>query len=382
MLGKKIRFNDKGKLTILQVSDAQDMHIPRKAMFKMLEKVYDKVKPDLVILTGDNILGNHIDDARFLNRKNTKSKEETLERMKKALRFLLKPINDRKIPFAMIFGNHDDMNCITKEEQAEIYKSYKYCVGFSQDDESPDCATYNLPIYSSGSNEMKYNLWMLDSAWHDKKSDNCFSYVKEEAVQWYIKKSEQLEKENGKKIMSLMFQHIPFQETRELFKPCDKNTKGAVPNRKDKNYYVLDSEKASGYALEFPEVCEKNVGQLDAIKQRKDVCGIVFGHDHTNSFTAQIDGVNIIQTPGASFRCYGTPVTRGVRVFTIDENEPESLETYTIGYFDLFGKNFKSILRYIFNADEMEKTKTIIIALLCLIGSGLLVSIILSMFGY
>ena len=63
MYKDKLRFNKNGKFTILQVSDAQDMHIPRKAMFKMLDKVYDKVSPDLIVLTGDNILGNHIDDA-------------------------------------------------------------------------------------------------------------------------------------------------------------------------------------------------------------------------------------------------------------------------------------------------------------------------------
>ena len=63
MYSEKLKFNKNGKFTILQVSDAQDMHIPRKAMFKMLDKTYDKVKPDLIVLTGDNILGNHIDDA-------------------------------------------------------------------------------------------------------------------------------------------------------------------------------------------------------------------------------------------------------------------------------------------------------------------------------
>ena len=39
MYKDKLRFNKNGKFTILQVSDAQDMHIPRKAMFKMLDKV-------------------------------------------------------------------------------------------------------------------------------------------------------------------------------------------------------------------------------------------------------------------------------------------------------------------------------------------------------
>ena len=45
MYKEKLKFNKDGKFTILQVSDAQDMHIPRKAMFKMLDKTaYRKEK--------------------------------------------------------------------------------------------------------------------------------------------------------------------------------------------------------------------------------------------------------------------------------------------------------------------------------------------------
>ncbi|MPN64754.1 hypothetical protein SDC9_212531 [bioreactor metagenome] len=95
-----------------------------------------------------------------------------------------------------------------------------------------------------------------------------------------------------------------------------------------------------------------------------------------------MDGINLIQTSGASFRSYGCPVSRGVRVFTIDEKDPASFETYTIGYFDLYGKNFKSIVSYIFNADEMEKTKAVIIGLASIVGIGIVASIILALLGY
>ena len=168
MYKDKLRFNKNGKFTILQVSDAQDMHIPRKAMFKMLDKVYDKVSPDLIVLTGDNILGNHIDDALIGKKKSATTKESVLKRMRKALGFLLDPIEKRNIPFAFIYGNHDDMNIISKKEQAEIYGEYNCCVPYNTDDDSVECDTYNIPIYSSKDDSMKYNIWMLDSAGSDE----------------------------------------------------------------------------------------------------------------------------------------------------------------------------------------------------------------------
>lgn len=384
MYKEKLRFNKDGKFTILQVSDAQDMHIPRKAMFKMLNKTYDKVKPDLIVLTGDNILGNHIDDALFGNRKSAKTKDAMLKRMRKALGLLLDPIEKRKLPFAFIYGNHDDMNIISKKEQAEIYGEYDYCVPYNTDDDSVDCDTYNIPIYSStDDNKMKYNIWMLDSAGSDENGNPTYGRVQPETIEWYERKSRQLRLENNGPVMSLMFQHIPVAETLSFFEKCNADDKGAIRFGED-TYLRLDPTKAKGYAFELEGNDEPDHGQLTAIKKCGDVCGLVFGHDHTNCFTGEIDGVNIIQTPGASFRSYGNMISRGTRVFVIDEKDPTVFETYTIGYFDLFGKKFSSVLGYIFSADEYEKVKALILALGGVIVVGLIVYIlaIFNLFGF
>lgn len=378
MYNKKLQFNKDGKFTILQVSDAQDLHIKRNAMFKMLDKVYDQVKPDLVVLTGDNILGNHLNDAPIGNRQNVKTKEGTFKRMRKALNHLLKPINDRKIPFAFIYGNHDDMNKISKKEQASIYGEYDYCVPYNTTDDSVDCDTYNVPIFASDDeSKMKYNIWMLDSAGADEEGKPTHCKVLKSTMDWYEKKSDELENENGEKIMSLMFQHVPCEEIKEFYVECDENDKGAIKRRSDGKFYKLDNTKAKGYSFEMEENDTPDCGQLDILRKHGDVCGLVFGHDHMNSFTGELDGVNIIQTSGASFRCYGNVISRGVRVFTIDENNTKSFETYQIGYFDLFGKGFLSGLRYIFSADEYEKIKALLIAVSSVVGIGLIVYILL-----
>lgn len=367
MYSKKLKFKENGKFIIMQVSDAQDMHIPRKAMLKMLNKAYKKVHPDLVVLTGDNILGNHINDAPIGKRKNVKTKEGTCKRMEKALRHILKPLEERKIPFAFLYGNHDDMNCVSKEEQAQFYKKYQYCVPFNETDKSVDCDTYNVPIYAKDGSTIQYNLWMLDSAGSDENGKSAYEGVQKKTVAWYERKSDELARENGGQLIpSLMFLHIPIPRVTELFERCNSEDKDAVQGPGG-NHYRLDRKKAKGYAFEYPINDTVNVtdsGLLEAVKRRSDVCAMVFGHDHMNSFVGEIDGVNIVQTSGASFRSYGNMISRGVRVFVLDEKDTSSFETYTISYFDLFDKNFISVLRYIFNADEYEKTKTVISILL------------------
>ena len=95
-----LKFNS-GKFTVLQVSDPQDMKYVRPAMVKMLNNAYDAVKPDLVLFTGDNILGNHLLDARIGNRQIASGKEATLKVMRESIDNIAAPLQRRGIPFAL-----------------------------------------------------------------------------------------------------------------------------------------------------------------------------------------------------------------------------------------------------------------------------------------
>ena len=129
----KIKFPESGKITIMQVSDPQDLHNVRHVMLRMLNKAYDTVKPDLVIFTGDNILGNHLDDPLIGSWRNTDTRV-TAKRMEKALNYILDPLDKRKIPYCMHYGNHDDMNGFSKQEQAEYYLKHEYFFGLNSED--------------------------------------------------------------------------------------------------------------------------------------------------------------------------------------------------------------------------------------------------------
>ena len=361
----------------MQVSDAQDLTFVRPTMIKMLNAAYDRVKPDLIVLTGDNILGNHLCDARFGSRKVIHDKEGEYEEMKRAIDVLMRHIAVRNIPFAMIYGNHDDMNRMTKEEQADIYRSYPTCVGLD-DPNSPECATYNVPIYSSDGSKLAFNLWMMDSAWEDKSDKKHYTMVKPEAIDWLIRKNEELKRENGgEAVPSILFQHIAIPEELELIEETDatprkklfkrynftSDGKQAVPGP-DGKFYKLKAG-CEGDFLEYPGIVEQN-GEFDAIKKCEGIKACVFGHDHPNSFSGFVDGIEIMQTPCASFRCYGAR-NKGVRVFELDESGEYS--TYLLDYKELLGNTPMTELRYIWDADDMVYRK---IGILATLGIGAL----------
>jgi hypothetical protein len=58
-------------------------------MLVMLNKACDELKPDLIVFTGDNILGNHLRDYRFSSKKKEMSREEEFAIMKRALAHIL-----------------------------------------------------------------------------------------------------------------------------------------------------------------------------------------------------------------------------------------------------------------------------------------------------
>lgn len=356
-----VKFNSSGKLVVMQVSDPQDMKYVRKAMVKMLDNAYDLIKPDLVVFTGDNILGNHLLDARIGNRKIASGKAATLEIMKDSIRHICAPLDKRKIPFAMIYGNHDDMNAVSKDEQADIYRSYSMCMPMNTRNGKVDCDTYNIPVYSRDGKKVMFNLWMLDSAWYDKFEDKCYTAIKPETVEWYKQTSAKLKEENGgETVPSLMFAHIPLPEITNLIEQCGPNDTGAVLTEK-KGWCRLKPDIARGTMLEYPCILEESSGLFDAVLECGDVKGIVSGHDHVNCFEGKYKGVDFIQTSCASFRCYGGDM-RGVRIFEIDERDPANYTTYCFNYSDLCGRGIGAKMRYFWDADELEKTKMTVLA--------------------
>ena len=354
----ELRFRD-GRFRILQVSDPQDMHYPRHSMIKMLDKAYDTIKPDLVVFTGDNVLSNHLLDARIGNRKSAEGWEATRDRMRKSLRIILEPLEKRNIPFGMIFGNHDDMCDMTKEEIIDLYREYSCFVGLTDTYGFGDIGTHNIPVYSGDT--AKFNLWMMDTSRQDKTLDKGFEGVTDKAVEWYVRQSNALKEQNGgEPVPSLMFQHIPMSEIDECVEECGADDEGAVKYYEEDRYIRLKPEKVnSGRLYEPTPGCKANYGQFDAVKQQGDVLAVVYGHHHMNMFDITHEGVRMIQTPAASFRCYGNSL-RGVRLFEIDEQTPDAFTTKHYTYFDLMGKTPASVTTYFIDADDLEKPRRIV----------------------
>ncbi len=331
----KLKFNN-GKFKILLFGDVHECEdyktsLNFKDMRKLMNAALDEYKPDLCVFLGDNC------ECDLYN--------ESPEEFRKMVIALCEPIINRKIPYALILGNHEhDHN--NEEGVVEVYKSLCGCI---TDNENPDIsgnANWKNLIYSSDGKTPKFCLWFIDSNNVCCNRDlSHYDYVHCDQIKWFEEESAKLRELNGGKPMpSFVFQHIPVPEEYDLMRKAKIweipwATRGY--GRKSKDFYVL-RKGAEGYLGEGPCSPEVNSGQFASWKKVGGVLGAFFGHDHLNDFSGYVDGIFLAQHKTAGFRAYTDGCRSCVRLITIDENDTSTF-TQELKHFKEFGLKSESL---------------------------------------
>ena len=310
-----LRFRKDGTFKILVLADVQDVYPIDDAMMAFLNESLDYVKPDLVVFDGDNIM---TEDVR-------------------AYEQLLYPLTERDIPFTLVFGNHDpERENFTAEQQLAEYQKYEGCLAYDADPALHGCGNHNLLIYSSKGNDIAFNLWMFDSGSSLRENGEWLGYdwVRADQIEWYNNTRDAITEANGGKLVySIAFQHIiPKEAVEVLFYESDVSLGELTYNFNDGGVYsfIPKIDKFDGYIFEKSCCGNGSDGQWDAMKAGGDVLAVVVGHDHANSFVADIDGIDLVQTPGATYHSYYNNMLQGARVIELDEGDLDSYYTYEL----------------------------------------------------
>ncbi len=330
-----ISFNNDGKLKILQVADIQDDEFISPLALKCIKLAIETEKPDLIVLTGDNIGGY-----------SCKTKLEG----KIAIDEYMQVFEKAGVPVAMVFGNHDDDDTpYTKLEQIEQYETYSCFIGCAGvvadltvgDKYTINAGTYNIPVYESkNSDKVVYNIWCFDSGnYNINDGYGGYGYVLPEQIDWYVETSNRLKADNGGvPVPSLAFQHIVPPQIVKALKEVSPDTPGAI--QLGGKYLVLpdDVDKETNWLTEAP--CPPDTSfapgyaQVDTMLRQGDVQAIFFGHDHINSFVVDYQGIDLVSSPAITFSSYNDE-HRGFRVITLDKSDLTKYDTYTISASDL-----------------------------------------------
>ena len=319
-----LRFSDGGRFRILMVSDIHGgKGYDEKRTVAALDALIETHKPDLVLLAGD-ISGPGVIHI------------ETADELRAMLDGLTRPMESRGIPWAHVYGNHDDNFGLSNAEQQPIYESYPHCVSKAGEKSLSGVGNYVLPIYDAAGNTVRFAVYGLDS--HHSLEDNRATYgfpentrfyspypngggedgVHFDQLMWYYETSVALEQENGAKVPALMYFHIPLPEH------------ALVAQLRDKAAF-------EGTQLEQVACSVVNPGVFAACLQRGDVKAIFCGHDHVNDFCGVYGGIRLGYDGFMSYHACHRNEIRGGRIIALDLARLPELDTYMVRVRDILG---------------------------------------------
>ncbi|EDO15484.1 hypothetical protein Kpol_472p15 [Vanderwaltozyma polyspora DSM 70294] len=215
-----------------------------------IESILNLDRPDLVVFTGDQIMGSQCSlDATS------------------ALFKVVNPIIRRKIPWTMVWGNHDDEGSLSRVQLSNLamslpYSMFRYNPNFDTSDNTFGTGNYIHKIRASDGSPLA-SLIFLDS--HKKATTKTgkvklgYDWIKESQLN-YVKENYGTETP-----LNMAFFHIPLPEF--LNTKSDEGVKNVIV----------------GLFKEGVTAPRYNSGALDVLKSLKvQVVGV--GHDHCNDY--------------------------------------------------------------------------------------------------
>ncbi len=251
------------QLTDLHVNGALDMPLT----FSLVKKTVYKTNPDLIVLTGDLY-------------SNGSSKKD----VKKLIKFM----EELSLPWATVFGNHDNETPYSISELSEMI------------------GNANKSMFITGNLEGLYGNYFYDVEFLDGKlfqfifMDSRSDGFTDKSVEFYLETVEGTKlKNNGQIINNFLFFHIPLSEI------IDANN---------------DGENLSGKLREKPSVQINDVDFFETAVKLGATKALIFGHDHVNDLKVNYMGVDLCYGLKSSTSSYNEINLVGGTVFTLNSN--------------------------------------------------------------
>lgn len=305
----RLQFDENGEFKILVFSDIHINGTMSALAENNMKVLVEREEPDLVMFDGDNTWGLTTEAA-----------------VKKAVGSMVDLLEEKKIPWGHVYGNHDcEGSNLKKEKQQAVYESFDYCVSQAGPEELYGQGNYVLPVYGSDGEKVLFNVWALDSGEYLSAAEKAaylpvggtfqghinssYDYIQPSQIRWYMDTSEKMEAYNGDVVPGVMFFHIPLQEFYN-----------AWVNRDALNY--------TGERREVVCASEVNSGLYTAMVERGDIKAVTSGHDHRNDYMVEYGGIKLCYCSTISETGYCDYDMFGGRVFVVKESDPSDVQTY------------------------------------------------------
>ena len=327
------RFDSGGRFRVLQLSDIQETSHVRDDTMALLRAALDEAKPDLVVLTGDQVKGYAIEF----------SLGESEERARTVVRKICSPMVERNIPFLVTYGNHDRQCGVGNAEQESWYRAIPGCVNEMVAVREPElyrgAGTLAVPILSHDGADVRMAVIAADSG--AGSGGDGYEPFDPAVTSWIVDREKQLADRAGHKVPCILYQHIPPVQVYDCLRDACEGERG-VPGfrthyRPGRTLVPIDDLAVSG-GLREP-VCspDSDTGEVSALTGEGSTFAVYFGHDHKNTLVCHFGNIDLGYAPSAGFGSYGPGTSRAARLFVFDEKCPARYTTCLLTYAELVG---------------------------------------------
>lgn len=282
MAQQELRFNAGGTFKIVQFTDTHYIYQdPRSEVtIERIKETMEAEKPDLVILTGDVIYGKPAEES---------------------YRTILDLISRYKVPFGVVFGNHDHEQGLNQEQLMKIIESYPYNLT-RQEPGVSGYTNFILPIKSSDNSKDAAVLYCLDSNTYSRiEGVNGYDFIHFDQIQWYRQKSAEFTRKNrDTPLPSYAFFHIALPEFHEA--------------ATDENAILI------GTRMEAACPSRLNSGMFAAIKEMGDIKAMFVGHDHDNDYAVCWKGILLAYGRYTGGNTVYNHLPNGARIIELNED--------------------------------------------------------------
>lgn len=275
----------KGSLKIVQFTDLHLMHDEKDILtYQLITDMINHVKPDFIVFTGDQTMS---EKAVFLYQE------------------LGLFMDEFKIPYTLVFGNHDTEHDITYQMLIDAIRKSSTLM-FHQGPKHLGYGNHLIRIVDEH-HQLCSTLIMLDTHIDDTYMMNGqptwgYGMLSDNQINWYEQMTQIYP------IPHLVFFHIPIYEVREAEKECGE---------------YLESASTPPLKNRFLDVAKKQHAK-----------GMFYGHDHYNDFIYHEDDILLAYGRVSGHYDYGAPgFPKGARVIELDQNL--NLKTYVILHQDI-----------------------------------------------
>ncbi len=371
-----VKVNAEGKLKILQLTDTHFINsevtnddvllnysLRDEWAMTAIRSVIESANPDMIVLTGDSIFT--LENIEFI----TKTKDNYA-----AFKKVANYIDSFNIPWAFVFGNHDEEGSLggkilkngTKKQKGEAAKkklgeyllstNIKNCLYANGPENINGLGNYIINVVNKDGS-LNNSLVMLDSGSYLEGDQRKYEYVHDDQLEWYetaIRDIARVEKKDM--VQSLIFQHIPMIEFENALVKFQGALEALGENWQDTIKYsgtertlTVDGEPITYHfgVYNEGEVCASYIGEWNGVTydgghefQKITELGstkyVFCGHDHRNTYSITYKGVCLTYgmsidysanglLPGEAQNVYNTTEQRGGTLITLNADSSVTL---------------------------------------------------------